>query len=367
MLSPAAGPQHRQRRRRRQVPGDLTASSERDENNNSNIKHIQGEEQEQEGDEDEDAEEEEENLTSSSAASQSEGDEEGAESGEQVITSLQVNSKKVLPEGAECGSSAAPAGRQEAERPSRGPRKRVGDGLERPAAGAAHLAEAQLSGAPKARQKLVLDPAGQLYYHWSMVVSLAFLYNFWAISYRFSFQEINLDSMGFWFALDYTADLIYVLDVVVNLRTGYLEEGVLQRNIAKIGQHYCERTRFYLDCFCLLPLDTLYLSFGFSSILRFPRLVKIYKFWSYTDRTERHTNYPNVYRTFTLVHYILVIFHWNACLFHMISKNSEYTQCASLPINCPAARLPSTGTNEGQHATRNNRHRELVQNRRQSM
>jgi len=179
------------------------------------------------------------------------------------------------------------------------------------------------SGPQESRRQFVLDPAGQLYQHWSMVVSLAFLYNFWAISYRFSFQEIELSSVAFWFALDYAADLIYLVDVLVNMRTGYLEEGVLQRNIGKIGHHYRECTRFYLDCFCLLPLDILYLSFSFNSILRFPRLVKIYKFWSYTDRTERHTNYPNVYRTFTLVHYILVIFHWNACLFHMISKRSK--------------------------------------------
>lgn len=169
----------------------------------------------------------------------------------------------------------------------------------------------------------VIDPSGWLYHHWSMVVSIAFLYNFWSLSYRFAFREIDRDTMTFWFTLDYSADLIYVLDVVINFHTGYLEDGVLQRNLNKIGQHYRECTRFYLDCFCLLPLDILYLSIGLNSILRCTRLVKIYKFWSCVDRTERHTNYPNVFRTFTLVHYILVIFHWNACLFHMISKNSK--------------------------------------------
>lgn len=171
--------------------------------------------------------------------------------------------------------------------------------------------------------KNVLDPSGSLYYHWSMVVSFAFLYNFWSLSYRFAFKEIDFDSVAFWFALDYSADFIYILDVVINFHTGYLEDGVLERRVDKISQHYRECTLFYLDCFCLLPLDIMYLSIGFNSILRITRLVKIYKFWSYIDRTERHTNYPNVFRTFTLVHYILVIFHWNACLFHMISKNSK--------------------------------------------
>lgn len=186
------------------------------------------------------------------------------------------------------------------------------------------LASVEAGGKPARRRARILDPSGSLYYHWSMVVSFAFLYNFWSLSYRFAFREIDFTTVAFWFTFDYSADLIYVLDVVINFHTGFLEDGVLEQNIDKIGQHYRECTLFYLDCFCLLPLDILYLSIGFNSILRCTRLVKIYKFWSYIDRTERHTNYPNVFRTFTLVHYILVIFHWNACLFHMISKNSEY-------------------------------------------
>lgn len=77
-------------------------------------------------------------------------------------------------------------------------------------------------------------------------------------------------------------------------------------------------TRFYIDCLCLLPLDFLYLSIGFCSILRGFRLVKVYRFWTFLDRTERHTNYPNVIRTTTLMHYLLALFHWNACLYYII-------------------------------------------------
>lgn len=164
----------------------------------------------------------------------------------------------------------------------------------------------------------VFDPSGRLCYYWSMIVSIAFLYNFWSIIYRCAFQEINENTVLLWFSLDYFADFIYVLDIAVNFRTGYLEEGVLQTNSLKLRQHYMNCTLFYIDLLCLLPLDFLYLSIGFKSILRCFRLVKIYRFWAFLDRTERHTNYPNVFRTLSLIHYILVIFHWNACLSHII-------------------------------------------------
>ncbi|BES95844.1 Hypothetical protein NTJ_08652 [Nesidiocoris tenuis] len=171
---------------------------------------------------------------------------------------------------------------------------------------------------------LVFDPAGRLCYYWSMVVSIAFLYNFWVIIYRFAFQEINRDSILVWFCLDYFADFLYIVDILFHFRTGYLEDGVLQTDSTKLRTHYMNSTTFYIDCLCLLPLDILYLSIGFNSILRSFRLVKIYRFWAFMDRTERHTNYPNLFRSTSLIHYLLVIFHWNGCLYRIIYKNNGF-------------------------------------------
>lgn len=165
----------------------------------------------------------------------------------------------------------------------------------------------------------VFDPSGRLCYWWSSVVSVAFLYNFWVIIYRFAFNEINQQNLAIWFTLDYSADFLYVLDVVFHFRTGYLEDGVLQTDPTKLRIHYMNSTTFYIDCLCLLPLDFLYLSIGFRSILRCFRLVKVYRFWMFLDRTERHTNYPNVIRTATLMHYLLALFHWNACLYYLVA------------------------------------------------
>ncbi|XP_026467377.1 cyclic nucleotide-gated channel rod photoreceptor subunit alpha-like [Ctenocephalides felis] len=170
----------------------------------------------------------------------------------------------------------------------------------------------------------LFDPAGRFIYYWSMVVSLAFLYNFWVIIYRFAFQEITRDTLSTWFALDYFADFLYLLDIMIHFRTGYLEDGVLQTDAVKLRHHYMNSTTFYIDCLCLLPLDFLYLSIGFNSILRSFRLVKIYQFWAFMDRTERHTNYPNLFRSLSLIHYLLVIFHWNGCLYHIIAKNNGF-------------------------------------------
>ena len=169
----------------------------------------------------------------------------------------------------------------------------------------------------------VFDPSGRFAYWWSFVVSIAFLYNFWVIIYRFALEEISPSTKVVWFTLDYFADFLYVLDVAFHFRTGYLEGGVLQTDSAKLRIHYLNSTMFYIDCLCLLPLDILYLSIGYKSMLRCFRLVKIYRFWAFLDRTERHTNYPNMVRTITLLHYLFAIYHWNACLMYMVMKRLE--------------------------------------------
>lgn len=69
-----------------------------------------------------------------------------------------------------------------------------------------------------------------------------------------------------------------------------------------------------------MPLDILYLSVGYNSIFRCFRLVKIYRFWGFLDRTERHTNYPNLFRTIVMLHYLFAIFHWNACISYFLSR-----------------------------------------------
>ncbi|CAF1046693.1 unnamed protein product [Adineta steineri] len=175
----------------------------------------------------------------------------------------------------------------------------------------------------RTRFTFIFDPSGRLSYYWTSIISLAFLYNFWIIIFRFSFHELTSNNFILWFIFDYSCDFIYLMDIMFNFRTAYLEEGVIQTDPIKLRHYYMNTTRFYIDCLCLMPLDFLYLSIGFKSIVRCFRLVKIYRFWTFLDRTERHTNYPNLFRTIVMIHYLLAIFHWNACLIYILHTRSK--------------------------------------------
>lgn len=45
-----------------------------------------------------------------------------------------------------------------------------------------------------------------------------------------------------------------------------------------------------------------------------------FRMLEFFQRTETRTNYPNALRISNLVMYIVIIIHWNACLYYSFSK-----------------------------------------------
>lgn len=177
----------------------------------------------------------------------------------------------------------------------------------------------------------VFCPNGQFLYFWSGLISSLCLYNMWAISFRFAFDEINMTTILYWFPIDYTADFFYILDIFVGFRTAFLENGIVQKDPRKTRQHYVNSSLFYIDCLCLLPLDFLYLSLGFHSLVRVFRIVKMYKFWEFIERFDRQTSwYSTILNSaWKWIVFNLTWLHWNACIYRCVMDTLDF---AEVPI-----------------------------------
>ncbi|XP_055698546.1 cyclic nucleotide-gated cation channel subunit A isoform X2 [Phlebotomus papatasi] len=176
--------------------------------------------------------------------------------------------------------------------------------------------------------RLSVDPSLPSHYRWLAVVSVAVLYNVIFVIGRAVFWELNKKSPALWWILDYTCDFIYIIDTLVHCHEGYLEQGLLVRNAAKLRRHYFSTKGWRLDLLSILPTDIAYLWWPPSScnarvpcpvIVRINRLLRMPRMWEWFDRTETATGYPNVFRICKVVLAILVLIHWNACLYFAIS------------------------------------------------
>ncbi|XP_032980111.1 cyclic nucleotide-gated cation channel alpha-3 isoform X2 [Rhinolophus ferrumequinum] len=171
------------------------------------------------------------------------------------------------------------------------------------------------------KDTLVVDPSSNVYYRWLTVIALPIFYNWCLLVCRACFDELQSEHLILWLVLDYSADVLYGLDVLVRVRTGFLEQGLMVRDTKRLWQHYTKTLHFKLDVLSLLPTDLAYFKLGINyPELRFNRLLKLTRLFEFFDRTETRTNYPNVFRIGNLVFYILVIIHWNACIYFAISK-----------------------------------------------
>ncbi|XP_032033271.1 cyclic nucleotide-gated cation channel alpha-3 [Hylobates moloch] len=173
----------------------------------------------------------------------------------------------------------------------------------------------------KKKEAIVVDPSSNLYYRWLTAIALPVFYNWCLLICRACFDELQSEYLMLWLVLDYSADVLYVLDVLVRARTGFLEQGLMVSDTNRLWQHYKATTQFKLDVLSLVPTDLAYLKVGINyPEVRFNRLLKFSRLFEFFDRTETRTNYPNMFRIGNLVLYILIIIHWNACIYFAISK-----------------------------------------------
>ncbi|OCT67278.1 hypothetical protein XELAEV_18038562mg [Xenopus laevis] len=167
----------------------------------------------------------------------------------------------------------------------------------------------------------VVDPSGKWYYRWLLVIMLPVLYNWFLLVVRACFDDLQTSYTAVWLTLDYICDVIYLADILVRFRTGFLEQGLLVRDPKTLSNNYTRTLQFKLDIMSILPTDLGYFAVGihrpelrFNRLMRFPRMFECF------DQTETRTSYPNMFRIFNLVLYILLIIHWNGCIYYAFSK-----------------------------------------------
>uniref|UniRef100_A0A3Q3MVK3 Cyclic nucleotide gated channel subunit alpha 4 n=2 Tax=Mastacembelus armatus TaxID=205130 RepID=A0A3Q3MVK3_9TELE len=147
------------------------------------------------------------------------------------------------------------------------------------------------------------------------------VYNWVIIIFRTCFTIIALSYLPMWLALDYLADLMYILDMIVTLHTGYLDQGILVKDLAHLRKRYLASRHFLRDMVSLLPTDFLYFVFGIQTpLMRLNRLLRLPRLNEALDRMETRTSYPNTFRLSKLMIYIFVLIHWNSCFYFAISN-----------------------------------------------
>ncbi|XP_055347738.1 cyclic nucleotide-gated cation channel alpha-3-like isoform X2 [Paramacrobiotus metropolitanus] len=174
----------------------------------------------------------------------------------------------------------------------------------------------------------MLDPESILYYRWSFVVFVAIFYNILVIIPRSVFDELDdATYLPYFLTADYLADLIYFVDIFVRMLTSYLKEsdGIYIRQPRKLMRHWLKSWLGKFDLISLIPTDIAFIWVGVNvpyTIIRLNRVLKYGRIIEFTRLTESRLNAGSWYRLFILLSNFLVLIHWNACFFYLISARA---------------------------------------------
>uniref|UniRef100_A0A182XWM8 Uncharacterized protein n=1 Tax=Anopheles stephensi TaxID=30069 RepID=A0A182XWM8_ANOST len=168
--------------------------------------------------------------------------------------------------------------------------------------------------------RTVVNPDENFYFYWLMIVTISILYNLWTLIVRQSFPELQSNASHFWLSCDCLTDIVFIFDVAVQLRTGYLEQGLMVYDSRKLAGHYLRSRAFLLDLAALVPLDILQFRLGSQPMLRFPRFFKVYRAVKYYYIVESRTVWPNLWRVVNLIHILLILAHWFGCFYFLLSE-----------------------------------------------
>ena len=123
--------------------------------------------------------------------------------------------------------------------------------------------------------RFVIHPDENFMFYWMGLVTLTLLYNLWTCIAREGFPDIVEGYEIIWFTTDAICDTIYLCDIAVQLRTGYLEKGLIVYDAKKLAQNYTRSRSFIIDLLCLSPLDLLQLFIGIHPLIRFSAVPQI--------------------------------------------------------------------------------------------
>ncbi|KAM9826027.1 cyclic nucleotide-gated channel beta-3-like isoform 3-T5 [Syngnathus typhle] len=163
-----------------------------------------------------------------------------------------------------------------------------------------------------------IDPFTDLVYVlWLFLVVAAWNWNVWLIPVRWAFPYQTPENLHLWLLVDYTCDLVYIVDILVfQPRLQFVRGGDIVCDKKAMQENYMTTERFKMDVISLFPMEIFYYWTGVTSLLRFPRLLKYHVFFEFNDRMEAVMKKAYIYRVIRTSTYLLYSLHINACLFY---------------------------------------------------
>ncbi|XP_018900258.2 potassium/sodium hyperpolarization-activated cyclic nucleotide-gated channel 2 isoform X2 [Bemisia tabaci] len=208
----------------------------------------------------------------------------------------------------------------------------------------------------KAAGHWVIHPCSSFRFYWDLCMLLLLVANLIILPVAISFFNDDLSTR--WIAFNCLSDTIFLIDIVVNFRTGIMQKDNAEQVILDpklIAKNYL-KTWFFLDLISSIPLDYIFLIFNqdfsesfqilhagralrilrLAKLLSLVRLLRLSRLVRYVSQWEEvyFLNMASVFmRIFNLICMMLLIGHWSGCLQFLVPMLQGFPSNSWVAIN----------------------------------
>ncbi|XP_046439074.1 potassium/sodium hyperpolarization-activated cyclic nucleotide-gated channel 2-like isoform X2 [Daphnia pulex] len=213
----------------------------------------------------------------------------------------------------------------------------------------------------KAAGHWIIHPCSNFRFYWDLGMLFLLVANLIILPVAISFFNDDLSIR--WIAFNCLSDTIFMIDIVVNFRTGIMQQDNSEQVILDpklIARHYL-RTWFFLDLISSIPLDYIFLIFNqflrmqdfsesfqilqagralrilrLAKLLSLVRLLRLSRLVRYVNQWEEvyFLNMASVFmRIFNLICMMLLIGHWSGCLQFLVPMLQGFPPNSWVAIN----------------------------------
>ncbi|VVC43365.1 Hypothetical protein CINCED_3A007854 [Cinara cedri] len=205
----------------------------------------------------------------------------------------------------------------------------------------------------------VIHPCSKFRFYWDLCMLLLLVANLIILPVGISFFNDDFDTR--WIIFNCLSDTIFLVDIIVNFRTGVLQPDNSEQVILEpklIARNYL-RSWFFLDLISSLPLDYLFLMINqdvgdgiqgiqilhagralrilrLAKLLSLVRLLRLSRLVRYVNQWEEvyFLNMASVFmRIFNLICMMLLIGHWSGCLQFLVPNLQGFPPDSWVAIN----------------------------------
>jgi CRP-like cAMP-binding protein len=167
-------------------------------------------------------------------------------------------------------------------------------------------------GIAESLQAGMIHPKSRGLFYFNTFMALLVMTQVLSVPFRAAF---GTDTPLAWFAIDLVTDIMYVVDIIVHIRTAIYVDGSLVQDRKFIVQNYYRHHFMVLDVLASLPFNILQLAFGrWMPITRINKTLRARRLLHMFSVAENDPNHSfALLRLCKLVCYVLTIAHYAAC------------------------------------------------------